>query len=78
MSKDLVRSRAQVNMYYTMASQMKTIVTMLGAAQMNAQMMESLKGVNTVMSSVNASMNPAQMNKTMQEFAKETEKMGMA
>ena len=58
LSKDLVRSRAQVNMYYTMASQMKTIVTMLGAAQMNAQMMESLKGVNTVMSQVNAQMNP--------------------
>ena len=57
---------------------MKTIETMLGAAQMNAQMMESLKGVNTVMSQVNAQMNPQQMNKVMQEFAKETEKMGMA
>ena len=44
---------------------------------MNAQMMESLKGVNDVMSKVNASMNPAEMNKIMMEFSKETEKMGM-
>ena len=58
MSKDLVRSRAQVNMYYTMASQMRVIETQLGAAQMNAQMMESLKGVNGVMQQVNGQMNP--------------------
>eukprot|EP00354_Favella_ehrenbergii_P003487 CAMPEP_0170466714 /NCGR_PEP_ID=MMETSP0123-20130129/10566_1 /TAXON_ID=182087 /ORGANISM="Favella ehrenbergii, Strain Fehren 1" /LENGTH=110 /DNA_ID=CAMNT_0010732903 /DNA_START=27 /DNA_END=359 /DNA_ORIENTATION=- len=49
MSKDLVRSRAQVNMYYTMSSQMKVIETQLAAAQMNATMMDSLKGVNNVM-----------------------------
>ena len=77
LSKDLVRSRAQVNMYYTMASQMRVIETQLGAAQMNAQMVESLKGVNSVMQNVNAAMNPAQMNKIMKDFAMETEKMGM-
>ena len=77
MSKDLVRSRAQVNMYYTMASQMRVIETQLGAAQMNAQMMESLKGVNGVMQQVNGQMNPQQMNKIMKDFAMETEKMGM-
>ena len=77
MSKDLVRSRAQVNMYYTMASQMRVIETQLGAAQMNAQMMESLKGVNSVMQQVNGQMNPQEMNKIMKDFAMETEKMGM-
>ena len=40
-------------------------------------MMESLKGVNTVMQSVNASMNMKEMNETMKQFAMETEKMGM-
>ena len=49
-------------MYYTMASQMRVIQTQLGAAQMNAQMVESLKGVNSVMQQVNGAMNPAQMN----------------
>ena len=77
MSKDLVRSRAQVNMYYTMASQMKVIETQLAAAGMNAQMMESLKGVNQVMAQVNGSMNVQQMNQVMRDFAKETEKMNM-
>ena len=67
-----------VNMYYTMTSQMKVIQQTLGAAQMNATMMESLAGVNKVMTSVNASMNPQQMNETMMDFMKETEKMGMA
>ena len=64
-------------MYYTMASQMRVIETQLGAAQMNAQMMESLNGVNTVMASVNGAMNPAQMQQTMKQFAMETEKMGI-
>ena len=77
LSKDLVRSRQQVNMYYTMASQMRVIETQLGAAQMNAQMVESLKGVNSVMTQVNGQMNPQQMNQIMKQFAQETEKMGM-
>lgn len=44
---------------------------------MNAQMMESLNGVNTVMASVNGAMNPQQMQQTMKQFAMETEKMGI-
>ena len=42
---------------------------------MNAQMMESLKGVNSVMQQVNGQMNMQDMNKVMKEFAMETEKM---
>jgi len=49
----------------------------MSAAQMNAQMVESLQNVNKVMSQVNSSMNPQQMNQIMRDFAKETEKMGM-
>ena len=56
---------------------MRVIETQLGAAQMNAQMMESLKGVNNVMSQVNGQMNMQDMNKIMKEFSMETEKMGM-
>ena len=40
-------------------------------------MVESLKGINSVMTKVNASMKPAEMNKIMKEFAKETEKMNI-
>ena len=77
LSKDLIRSRAQVNMYMKMTSQMTVVMNQLGAAQMNAQMVESLQGVNSVMQQVNGSMNPAQMNQMMRDFSKETEKMGM-
>ena len=45
-------------MMYTMASQMKTVEAQLSAAQMNANMMDNLKGVNSIMTKVNASMNP--------------------
>ena len=44
---------------------------------MNAQMVESLKGVNSVMQQVNGQMNPQEMNNIMKQFAMETEKMGM-
>ena len=77
LSKDLVRSRKQVQMMYTMVSQMKVVENQLAAAQMNATMLENLKGVNSVMSQVNASMNPQQMNQIMKQFAQESEKMGM-
>ena len=40
-------------------------------------MVESLKGVNSVMQQVNGSMNPQEMNNIMRQFAMETEKMGM-
>ena len=56
---------------------MKVVESQLGTAQMNAQMLESLKGVNSVMSQVNTAMNPQQMNQIMKQFALETEKMGM-
>ena len=56
---------------------MGVVMNQMGAAQMNAQMLESLKNVNNVMQQVNGSMNPAQMNQIMRDFAKESEKMGM-
>ena len=77
MAKDLVRSRMQVNMFYTMAGQLKAIENQLATAQINATMLDSLKGVNKVMGSVNANMNPQEMNKIMRDFAKETEKMNI-
>ena len=64
-------------MFYTMAGQLKAIENQLATAQINATMVESLKGVNKVMGSVNANMNPQEMNKIMREFAKETEKMNI-
>ena len=64
-------------MFYTMASQLKAIEQQLATAQINATMLDSLKGVNSVMSKVNANMNPQEMNQIMKQFAKETEKMNI-
>ena len=60
-----------------MASQLKAIEQQLATAQINATMLDSLKGVNSVMSKVNANMNPQEMNQIMKQFAKETEKMNI-
>ena len=62
---------------YTMGSNLKAVEQQIGMAHMNATMVDSLKGVNKVMSGVNANMNPGDMSKIMREFAKETEKMNM-
>ena len=77
LSKDLVRSRQQVNMYYTFASQLRVIEQQLASAQMNASMANNMKNVVGVMQNVNAAMNPQQMNNMMKEFSKEMEKMGI-
>ena len=60
-----------------MASQLKGVEQQLNAANMNATMLDSLKGVNKVMGSLNTNMNPQEMNKVMREFAKESAKMEM-
>ena len=43
---------------YIMCSQLKAIEFQLDSAQMNQAMLSSLKGVNGVMSKLNADMNP--------------------
>ena len=40
-------------------------------------MVNSLKGVNSVMANVNEEMDVKQISEVMREFAKESEKMGM-
>ena len=77
LSKDLVRKRAQVNQYYTMISQLKSIQIQLSTATINQSMVDALKGANTVMSQVNADMDVSQISQVLKEFAKESSKMEM-
>ena len=77
LSKDLVRTRAQVNQYYNMISQLKGIEMRLATATINQNMVDALKGVNTVMTSVNESMDVGQIQQVIREFAKQSEKMEM-
>lgn len=77
LSKDLVRSRNQVNQYYTMTSQLKAISMRLSTAEISQTMVDALKGVNNVMEKVNASMDIHSIQQVLKEFAKNSEKMDM-
>ena len=77
MAKDLVRSRAQINSYYSMTSQLKAISMRLATATINQNMIDALKGVNKVMANVNENMDVAGIRDVLKEFAKQSEKMEM-
>ena len=77
LSKDLIRTRNQVSQYYNMTSQLKAISMKLSTAEISASMVDALKGVNTVMEKVNASMDIHSIQQCLKEFAKNSEKMEM-
>jgi division protein CdvB (Snf7/Vps24/ESCRT-III family) len=49
----------------------------LSTAEINATMVDALKGVNKVMEKVNASMDIHSIQEVLKQFAKESEKMEM-
>ena len=49
----------------------------MSQARINQEMVNALKGVNSVMSSVNENMDMNQIRQICSEFAKQSEKMGM-
>ena len=49
----------------------------LSSAEMNASMVDALKGVNNVMEKVNQTMDVASIQQVLKEFAKNSEKMEM-
>lgn len=77
LSKDLIRTRNQVTQYHIMASQLKAISMKLSTAEINASMVDALKGVNNVMEKVNAQMDIHSIQECLREFAKNSEKMEM-
>ncbi len=62
LAKDLVRQRLMIKQTYIMCSQLKAIEFQLDSAQMNSAMLSSLKGVNGIMTKLNASMNLQEMS----------------
>ena len=65
------------NQYRMMSSNMTVMVNQMQMMQMNQNVMQSLAGSTTIMQSINADMNPAQMMNVMKEFNKEMEKAGI-
>ncbi len=49
----------------------------LSTAEINQSMVDALKGVNTVMEKVNASMDIHSIQQVLKEFSKQSEKMEM-
>lgn len=49
----------------------------LATATMNQNMIDALKGVNTVMANVNENMDVAGIREVLREFAKQSDKMEM-
>ena len=49
----------------------------LSTAEINQSMVDALKGVNSVMEKVNASMDIHSIQEVLKEFAKQSEKMEM-
>lgn len=66
-----------MSQYYLMCSQLKAISMKLSTAEINQSMVDALKGVNTVMSKVNESMDVHSIQEVLKEFAKNSEKMDM-
>ena len=77
MAKNLVQIRRQVNSMYQMKAQLQAISMQLSTLQINAQMMESMKGVNSVMTKVNQEMSVKNIQEVIREFSKNSEKFGL-
>ena len=77
LAKQLHQMRKAKTRTYAAKSKVQTIGTSAKLMQANAKMGEVLGSTTKAMGEMNKLVNPAQMNKTMQEFAKQSMQMGM-
>lgn len=73
--KDLVRSRHQIDAYYTMASQLKAMSLQLGSIHATAAISSALKSATTTMTHVNESMSIKEIMQIVKNFSKQQQKM---
>ena len=73
--KDLVRARHQVDSYYSMASQLKSMSLQLGTIKATASISAALKSATTTMTHVNESMSIKQIQAIIKDFTKQQSKM---
>ena len=60
-----------------MKAQLQAISNMLSTLQITSQMMESMQGVNKVMTRVNEQMDVKSINTLIREFSKNSEKFNL-
>ncbi len=73
--KDLVRTRHQIDMYYSMGSQLKAMGMQMGSIKATAEISAALKSATKTITHVNDSMSVKQIQEIIKEFTKQQGKM---
>jgi charged multivesicular body protein 2A len=77
MAKDLVRTKKYISKFNMMSSQLQAVGLKLQSAKSMDAMSGAMRGVTVAMISMNKQMNIPQMQRIMQQFAMENERMDM-
>jgi charged multivesicular body protein 2A len=75
LAKDLVRTRTQIAKFYEMSSQLKGVEMRIQTMKSTTAMGEALQGATKAMVSMGKSMNLPELNRIMQEFSRENQRM---
>ncbi|TKY54437.1 Vacuolar protein sorting-associated protein 1 [Spatholobus suberectus] len=75
MTKDLVRTRHQIEKFYKLKSQLQGVSLRIQTLKSTQAMGEAMKGVTKAMGQMNRQMNLPSLQKILQEFEGENEKM---
>ena len=76
-ARDLVRMRNQITKFYTMSSHLKSVEMRLQTMSSTQQMSETLGQASRAMVAFNKQMNLPEINKMLQEFSRENQRMEM-
>ncbi|EER07635.1 Charged multivesicular body protein 2A, putative [Perkinsus marinus ATCC 50983] len=77
MAKDLVRTRRYESKFMEMKSHLQGVSLRMQTVKSTEAMARSMKGCTQAMARMNKQLNLPQLQKIMQEFQEETEKMGL-
>ncbi|KAJ8620774.1 vacuolar protein sorting-associated protein 2 1 [Cinnamomum micranthum f. kanehirae] len=77
MAKDLIRTRHQITKFYALKSQLQGVSLRIQTLKSTQAMGEAMKGVTKAMGKMNRQMNLPALQKIMQEFEMQNERMEM-
>ena len=75
--KDLIRLRNQVNQYFMMESQLKSMAMQLSTLGAQTAINNALRAATSGMTKANEAMNIKDIQQVMKQFAKASETMGV-
>lgn len=75
MARDLVRTRAYIQKFYQMKTQLQAVSLRMQTVRTNQQMMQSMKGATQILGSMNKSMNLPGLQRIAMEFERENDIM---